>query len=108
MKIDRIKATGIELTDAITATVVKELEALDPLVARFGPPTSAQVEVSRTTQHHNKGLIFRAEINLVIPHRTLRAEADHEDLYAAIRAAANTLYQEMAKEKDRHVEERQA
>jgi ribosomal subunit interface protein len=108
MKIDRIKATGIELTDAISAVVVKELDALDPMVARFGPPVSAQVEVGKTTQHHNKGPFFRAEINLQIPNRMLRAESEHEDLYVAIRDAAKTLYMELAKEKDRHVEGRKA
>ena len=108
MKIDRIKATGIELTDAISAVVVKELAALDPMIVRFGPPASAQVEVGKTTQHHNKGPFFRAEINLQVPNRALRAESEHEDLYVAIRDAAQKLFMELAKEKDRHIEGRQA
>lgn len=108
MKIDRVKATGIELTDAISEVIVKELDALDSMVARFGPPVSAQVEVGKTTQHHNKGPFFRAEINLTIPNKILRAEAEHEDLYVAVKEATKILYMELAKEKDKHVDGRQA
>lgn len=102
MTIDRIKATGIELTDAIRDAVENDLTALDPLMSRWGESVSADVEVGKTTNHHHKGEIFRAEINLHIPGKTLRAEETAEDLYAAIKEAVRTLGREVVKEKERH------
>lgn len=102
MTIDRIKATGIELTDAIRDAVEKDLAALAPITARFGDAVSVDVEVGKTTNHHHKGEIFRAEMNLHIPGKTIRVEEVAEDLYAAIKEAARTLGREVVKEKERH------
>jgi len=102
MKIDRIKGTGIELTDAIRAAVEEHVMSLDPMTARFDGASSADVEVGKTTQHHHTGPFFRAEINLSVPGKLLRAEAEHEDLYTALKDAVKKLHNELAKEKDRH------
>ncbi len=102
MTIDRIKATGIELTDAIRDAVEKDLASLDTLVARYGEVASANVEVGKTTNHHQKGDVFRAEINLQIPGKTLRVEEIGEDLYTVIKEAVRTLGREVIKEKERH------
>ncbi len=101
MTIDRIKATGIELTDAIKEAVEKDLASLDALTSRWGDAVTADVEVGKTTNHHHKGEIFRAEINLHVSGKTLRAEETAEDLYAAIKEAVRTLGREVVKEKER-------
>ena len=100
MKINRIKGTGIDLTDAIKAAVENELAALDPMVERWGEAVSADAEVGKTTNHHQKGEIFRAEVNLSIPGKLLRAEDENEDLYIAIKNVADTLVRELNKEKE--------
>lgn len=100
MTIDRIKATGIELTQAIKDAVERELARLDPLLGRWGEAASAHVEVGRTTEHHRKGEIFRAEVNLQIPGKLLRAEDENEDLYVAIKNVTGILERELAKEKE--------
>ncbi len=100
MKINRIKGTGIELTDAIKEAVENELASLDPMVERWGDAVSADVEVGKTSQHHHKGEIFRAEVNLQIPGKLLRAEDENEDLYIAIKNVADTLGRELNKEKE--------
>jgi putative sigma-54 modulation protein len=100
MTINRIKGTGIDLTDAIKDAVESELAALDALVERWGDAASADVEVGRTTSHHQKGEIFRAEVNLQIPGKLLRAEREGEDLYVAIKDVADTLARELVKEKE--------
>ena len=104
MKLDALKATNIELTDGIKTAVEHTLAHLDPLCERFDGAASAHVEVAKTTEHHHKGKIFRAEINLKIPGKLLRAEAEEEDLYAAIEAVEATLKRELMKDKDRHVD----
>jgi putative sigma-54 modulation protein len=100
MTINRIKGTGIELTDAIKDAVETELALLDPMVERWGDAVSADVEVGKTTQHHHKGEIFRAEVNLQIPGKLLRAEDENEDLYVAIKNVGDTLRRELNKEKE--------
>lgn len=100
MTINRIKGTGIELTDAIKDAVESELATLDPMIERWGDAVSADVEVGKTTAHHHKGDIFRAEVNLQIPGKLLRAEDDNEDLYVAIKNVADKLGRELNKEKE--------
>ena len=100
MTINRIKGTGIDLTDAIKDAVETELATLDPMIERWGDAVSADVEVGKTSQHHHKGEIFRAEVNLTIPGKLLRAEDENEDLYVAIKNVAKSLGRELNKEKE--------
>ena len=100
MNINRINGTGIELPDAIKDAVENELTTLDPMIERWGDAASADVEVGKTSQHHHKGEIFRAEVNLTIPGKLLRAEDENEDLYLAIKNVALTLQRELNKEKE--------
>lgn len=100
MTINRIKATDIELTDAIKDAVERDLSVLDPLLVRWGETVSVDVEVGKTSQHHHKGEIFRAEINLQIPGKLLRAEEEREDLYAAIKEAVRKIERDLVKEKE--------
>lgn len=100
MNIQRIKGTNMELTEAIKDAVADELAALDTRVERWGTAVSADVEVGRTSNHHQKGEVFRAEINLTIPGKLLRAEDENEDLYVAIKNVVGTLGRELEKEKE--------
>ncbi|MBI2604246.1 MAG: hypothetical protein HYW56_01765, partial [Candidatus Harrisonbacteria bacterium] len=38
----------------------------------------ARVEIARTTKHHEKGAVYRAEVNLDLSSKNL-ARAEHED-----------------------------
>lgn len=106
MKLDAIKATNIELTDAIRAAVERELADLEPLTERFGEAASAHVEVGKTTRHHQKGDLFRAEINLKIPGKLLRAESEEEDLYVAVNRTGDELRRQLKEEKERRIDQR--
>lgn len=100
MTINRIKGTNMELTEAIKSAVAAELATLDSRLERWGTAVFADVEVGRTTKHHQKGDVFRAEVNLQIPGKLLRAEEEDEDLYVALKNAVGTLERELKKEKD--------
>ena len=86
MQLD-IKTKGIELTNAIRAHIEEKMASLDAKVARFGSAVTAEVEVGKTSEHHHKGDIYRAEVHVRLPGNTIYAEATHEDLYAAINQA---------------------
>jgi putative sigma-54 modulation protein len=81
MKIN-IKATGIELTPAISDYVQKKVSALHKYI--HNDDAVAQVEVGRTTQHHKTGEVFKAEVHITGAGLDLYAVSEHSDLYAAI------------------------
>jgi putative sigma-54 modulation protein len=98
MNINRIKGTNMELTESIKDAVEAELAALDPRLKRWGTAVTADVEVGKTSKHHQKGDIFRAEVNLQIPGKLLRAENVNKDLYVALKNVVSTLERELKKE----------
>jgi len=53
------------------------------------------VEVGKTTLHHQKGDIFRAEAQMHLPEKSLRAEAEREDLKLAITEVKDELQREL-------------
>jgi ribosomal subunit interface protein len=101
MKLDALKATNIELTDAIKSAVEDALARLAKFTERYGTAVSAHVEVGKSTQHHHKGPFFRAEINLKIPGTLLRAEREREDLYVALNEVESDLARQLKAEKER-------
>jgi len=97
MKIS-IKATGIELTPAIEAAVEEKIGGLDKFL---GGIIDAVVEVGKSTKHHQKGPYFRAEADLRVSGKIIRAEAETEDLYMAITKLKDELQQEIKKYKEK-------
>lgn len=78
-----IKTTNISLTEAISAYVNKRLEKISKLTSN-DPSTQCDIELGRTTTHHNKGEIFRCEIHLVGVGVNIYTSAEKIDLYVAI------------------------
>ena len=97
MKIE-ILGTQIELTEAIKAYVNEKIGGLEKY---FDKILEARVEVGMTTHHHQKGDIFRAEVNLVVPKTLIRAEAVSDDLYKAINEVKENLKIEINKYKEK-------
>jgi putative sigma-54 modulation protein len=83
MKLD-IKAKNLELTAAIRDFAEKKIATLDAKVKRFGTAVTAEIEVGKTSKHHKKGEVFRAEVHVRLPKKLVYAEALHDDLYTAI------------------------
>ena len=76
-----IKATGIELTSAISDYVNKKISYLEKYLTS---DVVAQVEVGKTTEHHKAGNVFKAEVHVIGGGLDLYAVSVKEDLYAAI------------------------
>jgi len=101
MRITKIKATNMEMTDAIRTYVEEKLMALEPKLERFGESVSLDVEVGKTTQHHRKGDVFRCEIQSTFPgHKLIRAAKTNDDLYKAIVEAINVFEREVIRHKE--------
>jgi putative sigma-54 modulation protein len=101
MKIN-IKATNIDLTEAIRLYVEKKLRKVEKkLIDPNDTSALCDVEVGMTTRHHQSGDIFRAEYNLSIAGDFVRVEAEKTDLYAAIDKAQNELYRALRSRKNK-------
>lgn len=99
-----ILATGIDLTRAIERHIEEKVNSLDKFIDSNDESAYAKVEVEKTTNHHQKGEVFRAEINLHIAGADFRAESTAEDLYNAI----DEVRDEMSKEVRRHKGKKEA
>ena len=75
MKIN-IKSTHLDLTPALKEYIEEKIGSLAKFLKRWDPEgvVEAYVEVARTTKHHHKGNVFRAETDLRVPGKVLRAE----------------------------------
>ena len=94
-----IKASNLELTEALKGYVMEKIEALEkyaPVILR------ARIEVSRTTNHHHKGgSLWRAEANLKASKHLFRASASAADIYAAIDQLKDELKHELRSWKEK-------
>lgn len=79
-----IKATGINLTPAISDYLGEKLSHLERFLDASDESLLANVELGKTTQHHKHGEVFRAEIKLHGAGQDFYAVAHESDLYAAI------------------------
>lgn len=99
IKID-IYTKDVELTPAIKEYVEKKVGSLEKF-SKNGIPFEVTVELDRTTHHHNKGLVFRAELQMQIPGGVIRAESTKEDLRAAIDEAKDNFERELRETKEK-------
>ncbi|MBI3685479.1 HPF/RaiA family ribosome-associated protein [Candidatus Azambacteria bacterium] len=119
MKID-IKSTNLDLTSPIKEYVEEKIGSLDRFIPKHdGNPRTqraeqssydgdselrhetveAFVEIARTTKHHRQGDVFRAEVNLKIGGKILRAQKQDWDIRVAIDGVKEELKMELQKEK---------
>lgn len=99
-----LQGKNLELTEKIKDYVSKRVTNLEKLLSgieeREGE-VRVNFEVSRSTNHHKAGEVFHADCLIKIDGKEFFASSDKEDLYAAIDAVKDRLYQEISKDKKR-------
>lgn len=81
----KIRSINFEITPAIDDYISKKISSLEKFLERKDGEVICEVEIGRTTKHHNSGDIFKAEINLTQPgSKQVYAVAEEVDLYTAI------------------------
>lgn len=107
-----IKGTNLELTPSIYTYIEKKVGELDRFVHNIGSGDSsmphetieAWIEVGRTTQHHYKGDIFRAELQIRLPGTEgVRAVAEESDLHQAIDKVKEEMQGQLKKYKGKQI-----
>ena len=79
----RIKATNLELTESIRNYFQTKMDVVEKCLGDL-QVINCDVEVEKAIGGQNKGEIYRAEVNLQVPHDLLRVEKTEDDLYKAI------------------------
>lgn len=98
----RIKATNVTLGPDLTDYINKRLDKLAKFVS--GDQTLVcDVEIGKTTGHHQKGDIFRAEIHVVGEGLDAYAAAEHEDIHMALGDAKEDIIRELRGRKGKKV-----
>ena len=100
-----IKGTNLKLTQAIKDYAQAKVDKLEKFL---GPIKiiNADLELELTSKHHNKGEIFRAEINLELPYELLRIEKTEKDLYKAIDKIESHMAMLLKKYKEKRIDKR--
>ncbi|MEK7087325.1 MAG: ribosome-associated translation inhibitor RaiA [Patescibacteria group bacterium] len=101
MKIN-LKTKNFSLTASIKNYLEQKLNSLD----KFLPADEsifADVDLSKTTKHHQKGDVFRAEVNLRVPGRLIRASSIEWDLRIAIDRVRDELIKEIKTNKEKNI-----
>lgn len=95
-----IKTTNLDLTAPLKEYAEEKIGSLSRFLKSFEKEgaVKAVVELGRTTKHHHKGEVFRAEINLSLGiNKVLRAEAESRDIRLAIDEVKKKLRQRISK-----------
>jgi len=106
-----IKATDLELTPALKEFIDEKVGDLERLVKNSGSdtvgqgkenPVEAFVEVARTTNHHKKGDVFSAEIQVTLPGAEgIVVKAEEWDVHRAINKARDDMKDRLKSHKDK-------
>jgi ribosomal subunit interface protein len=99
-----ISAKNLDLTPSLEAYFRDKLGYFSKFVERYEDlgEVEAKGVIERVSAHHNKGEIFRAAADIVLPKKNLHAEDMNEDAHAAIDAVKNKLHHEIEKYRGEH------
>ncbi|MBI4779204.1 ribosome-associated translation inhibitor RaiA [Candidatus Falkowbacteria bacterium] len=97
-----IKATNLELTPKLKDYAQLKMDMLDKYLGKL-KVINAHIEVSKTSNHHLKGEIYSAEVNLSLGSDLLRVEKTEKDLFKAIDKVKDHLELVIKKYKDKKI-----
>ncbi len=90
-----IKTTNVTLTPDIESYLDKKMESIEKIIDPNDTSIYCQVELAKTTNHHQSGEIYRAEINLRKGGEQFRAVSEQDTLMAAIDMVKDELVREL-------------
>lgn len=97
-----LKATGMDLTDAIRDYVEKRVTNLDKLISKVESDVLIEFEVGKTTNHHNNSeSLFKAECRVTFSGKDYYASTSEPELYSAIDIVKDKIFQDIKQDRDR-------
>lgn len=88
------------MTGYLEKMIEEKISDIEKLLSRV-PRLIAEIEVGLTSKHHQKGDIYRAEIQIQVPGKILRAVSEKEDFRSALTEVKDELQVQIKKYKDK-------
>lgn len=98
-----LKATNINISPQVRSYLERKLASLTKLVDFDDSAVTLDVELGRTTRHHQTGDIFFAEINIYRGKESFRAVTDRPDIMSAIDGMRDAIARELSSRKDKQI-----
>lgn len=89
-----IKGTNLELHNDLKDYAEEKIGGLKKFLEDIdlgGNRVVARIELAKTTQHHQQGDIYKAEVNLQLPKKMFRSVVESDDIYKAIDGVKDEL-----------------
>lgn len=107
----QLQGTNLELTDELRAFVEEKMDdAYRMLGAMSRDPVHVDLELEKTTRRHpnerEEQRRYRAEANLTVPGRLIRAEGSADDVRQAVVKMKHRLMREIREWRERLIDER--
>lgn len=95
------KTTNFKLTESVANFLSQRMENMERLLEKIGGMMSGWIEIGRTTRHHKKGEVYRAEAQIKLKKQSIRAEGTSSTIFGAITEMKERLKRELSKYKTR-------
>lgn len=95
---------NLDITPALREYIEQKiLKPVEKFISNIKVPELPllDIEIGRTTRRHKKGQVYRAEANLKLNGKMIRAEAVDEDVHAACDMVKDELHREIVSYKSR-------
>ncbi len=102
-----IKTTRLAITDALRDYCQLKMDKIEKYLGST-KVVNCDVEIAKTVGDQRHGDIFRAEVNLEVPHQLLRVERTAADMYKAIDKAQEHLKLVIKKYKEKAAQTKKA
>ena len=97
-----IKATNVEITEKVNQYLTKKLSTIQKFLHE---EAIVSVELARTTNHHKKGDVFKAEIRIskekMAKGKNPYAVSESTDIFSAIDMVKDEIHDMLASAKDK-------
>ncbi len=90
-----VKGTNMELTPEVSTYIEEKIGSLDRFIKHVDSAVQGWVEVGRIGKHHQTGKVWRAEVQIHLPGRSMRSEAVAKTIFLAINEVKDKLQREL-------------
>ena len=94
-----IKTTNFVLDSKTREYLNKKVDSLSKFINPNDDSINLDIELGKTTEHHQKGDIYRAEFNLSVGGEFYRTEENSEDILSSIDLAIEELSKQLRRYK---------
>ena len=96
-----IKGTNFDLNNRTRELLDNQVSKFKKFIPDQIPEAILDVELAKTTNHHEQGKIYKAEYNLKYGKFYDRSESTQEDMYSAIELAGDELIIQIKKNQNK-------